>query len=155
MTIGSTVSHLDFFWVKACWLVTVQSIYFKSISGPVSIWIFLNIAPTAELLQFCFFCSILLQFYFFKASYFPFIIYTIISPHSMQFLVLSFIAIHRIDIRSFLQHVTAAVNSDPRSPNACFSFTHPLMPEFNTSVLCLIIENIEQLFPGWNLWNVI
>lgn len=120
----------------------LQSTYFLSV--PVPIWIFLNIsAPTAELLQFCFFCSILLQFYFLKASYSPFIIHSIISLYSMQLLVLSFIAIRHIDIRPFLQHIAAALNCDPRSPNACFSFKHALMCEFYSSVVCLIVENID------------
>lgn len=78
--------------------------------------------------------------------------YTIISSYSMQFLVLSFIAICHIDIRPFLQHIVAALNWGPRSPNACLSFKHALMSEFYSSVICLIIENIDYLFPGWNLF---
>lgn len=61
----------------------------------------------------------------------------------MQFFVFSFTEIHLIDIRPFLQRVEAALNSDPRLQNLCFSLKHAVMLQFYSSVICIIIENID------------
>lgn len=81
----------------------------------------------------------------FLPTYSPFIIYTFMSPYSMQFLVLSFLAVRPIGIRPFLQHIVA-LNWDPKSPNSCFSFKHALMPEFLVLSSVLLLKILTGCF---------